>query len=111
MSQIKPAQITLNALREGQVMNELAQAIHDATCAVRDMGKAADVTLSISFQPIKGVAQGLADSPIGVVAEVNTKLPKPALPSTLFYIDESGNPTRQPNHPQPDLNLSIAKGA
>lgn len=109
MEKILPAQVTLNALRDGHVMNELAQAIHDATCAVRDMNKPAEVTLKITFRPIKGVEQGLRESPISLVSEVDVKLPKPELPTTLFYVDESGNPSRNPGMRQPELGLSVAK--
>lgn len=109
-TRIIPAQVTLNSLRDGQVMNELAQAIHDATKGVRDLNQAAKVTLTLDLMPIKGIDQGLREPPINVVAEVIVKLPKPPLPSTLFYVDENGNPTRTPTARQPDLGLTIAKG-
>lgn len=109
MQKILPAQVTLNALRDGHVMNELAQAIHEATCAVRDMGKSAEVHLSITFQPIKGVEQGLREAPISLISEVSIKLPKPPQPTTLFYVDVEGNPTRNPAQRQPELGLSVAK--
>jgi hypothetical protein len=100
VSKIKSAQATLNELRDGQVMNELAAAIHEATKAVKEHGKAATVTLDITVKPFQ--TKGLAESPITVLAEVSSKLPKPEVPSTLFYIDGDGNPTRQPTR-QNDL--------
>lgn len=95
MSQIKPAQATLSALRDGQVMNELAQAFHDAATAVKNFGKPAKVTLEITVAPIKGTSQHLAEQPIVMVAEVLTKLPKEESPSTIFFVDVDGNPSRQ----------------
>jgi hypothetical protein len=109
MQSIKPAQATLNALNDGHTMNELAQAIHDATSAVRDMNKAAEVVLTIRFEPLKGVSAGLRESPIVAEAEVKMKLPKPDLPQTLFYIDSEGNPTRNAPERQPELGLTVHK--
>lgn len=113
MPQIKPAQATLNSLEDGQIMNKLAQAIHDATVSVRDEGKPAEVTLKIRFEPMKEVARGLKEAPIIAEAEVTTKLPKPDLPQTLYYLDEDGNPTRSAPERQPELGLSVhqQKGA
>lgn len=108
MPQIKPAQATLNALRDGQIMNELAQAIHDATCAMTDHNKPATVTLTMTFEPMKGVTAGLRETPLIVRAEVTTKLPKPEAPTTLFYKDEDGNPTQQAPARQPALGLTVA---
>lgn len=106
--QIRPAQVTLNALNGGATMTELAQAIHDATGAVRGQNKPATVTLTISFEPMKGVAAGLKEAPLLARAEIATKLPKPELPTTLFYVDDDGNPTQQAPARQPALGLSIA---
>lgn len=106
--QIKPAQVTLNALRDGQTMNELAQAIHDATCAMREHNKPASVTLTISFEPMKGISSGLKEAPINVRAEVTTKLPKTEPPTTIMYLDEDNNPTRNAPERQPGLGLTVA---
>lgn len=105
---IKPAQATLNALREGQVMNELAQAFFDATQAVKEHGKAATVTLTLTFKPLKEVARGLMDPPIVCAADVETKLPKQEPPTTLFYASDEG-PTQQPPERQTGLNLTVAQ--
>jgi hypothetical protein len=105
---ITPAQATLNALRGGLTMNELAQAIHDATVAVRQFGKPAEVSLTIRIEPPKGISGGLAESPIFMRAEVEKKLPKLELPITLFYIDDDGNPTQAAPQRQAALGLSIA---
>lgn len=89
-------------------MNELAQAFHDATVSVRDFNKPAKVTLEITFEPMKGLDQGLKEAPILAIAEVTTKLPKAPLPQTLFYVDDDGNPTRSTPERQPDLGLTVA---
>lgn len=101
---IKPAQATLNELRDGQVMNELAQAIHDAMAAAHHFRKAATVNLSITIKPMG--TQGVSDA-FEVVAEVDTKLPKPQPPSTLMFVDDDGNPSRQQTR-QSEMSFAIA---
>jgi hypothetical protein len=106
--QVKPAQSTLNALSDGHVMAELAQAIHEAIGAVNAQNKAATVTLTVTIAPMKKDAK-LIDSPLLISGEVSTKLPRPDAAQTLFYVDDEGNPTRTQTR-QPDLALSISKG-
>ena len=101
---IKPAQATLNELRDGQVMNELAQAIHDAMGAAHHFHKAASVNLSITFKPMG--TEGVSDA-FEVVAVVDTKLPKANPPSTLMFKDEEGNPSRQQTR-QAEMPFSVA---
>lgn len=109
MAKITPAQVTLNALRDGQVMNELAQAIHDATNAMLHHQKQATVTLTLTFDPMKGVVSaGLREAPLIVRAKVTTKLPEAEAPTTLFYADEDGNPTQQAPQRQAGLGLTVA---
>lgn len=107
--QIKPAQATLNALNDGHVMSELAEAIHDAIAAVNEYNKAATVTLTVTIAPMKKEGR-LVDAPLLLSGEVSTKLPKPEPAQTLFYLDDDGNPTRTQTR-QPDLPLSIAPPA
>ena len=90
---IIPAQVTLAALREGQVMNELAQAFADAGDAVKHHNKPATITLEIKVSPIKNMGAHLADHPITMVAEVTTKLPKNEPDATVFFVGDNG-PTR-----------------
>lgn len=104
---ILPAQVTLNALRDGQVMNELAQHIHDASCAMLQHGKAASVTLTLTFKPTEGVSQGLKNAPMLVTAEVTSKLPKTPPPDTLMFADADGNPTRQAPAREPELGFHV----
>jgi len=104
---IKPAQATLNSLRDGQVMNELAQSIHDATAAVQQFGKAAEVCLTIKLRPLG--SKGVSDA-IEAVADVSTKLPKQEPPSTLFFIDRDGNPSRTQDRQQDLPGVTVING-
>lgn len=91
MNPIIPAIVTLNALRDGHVMNELTDALHEATMAVEAHGKPATVTLTITIKQIG--TQGVSDA-MEVIGEVGSKLPKPALPTTLFFVNGDGNLSR-----------------
>ena len=99
---IRNAMVTLTALREGQVMIELAQAFHDAAQAVKHHNKPAKVTLEVTIAPIKNVGANLVEHPIVMQAEVSTKLPKEELPSTIFFVDEEG-PSRHASERQPSF--------
>lgn len=104
--QIAPAQTTLNALGDGHVMAELAQAIYDAVGAVNAHNKAATVTLTVTIAPMKRDSK-LREMPLLFSGEISSKLPRQDAEQTLFYIDEEGNPTRTQTR-QPDLPLSIS---
>lgn len=104
---IRPAQATLNELRDGRALEEMAQHIHDAIVAVREHGKAATVSLDIVIAPMKSGHEKLVEPPLIFTAEVTSKLPKPQPEATLFYTDADGNPTRTQTR-QRGLDLSVA---
>jgi hypothetical protein len=103
---IKPAQATLNELRDGQVMIELATAIHEATAATLEFGKEARVTLTITLKPL--TEKNLSEPVISAIAEVTTKLPKAEPASTLFFVDQDSNPSRSPTRQTELTGLAIA---
>lgn len=91
-------------------MNELAQAIHDAMEAVGIHNKAATVTLTMEIKPIG--TQGVANA-VGITGKVAKKLPEAELPTTLFFRDSDGNPTRsQKESAEPEFpGLHVAGAA
>jgi hypothetical protein len=91
MTAIRSAQETLCALNNGATMNEIAQALFDASQAVKDRNKPAKVKLEITLSPVR--EDRLKDHPIVMTAKVTTKLPED-LPATLYFVDEKG-PTTQ----------------
>jgi hypothetical protein len=102
---IIPAETTLKTLRDGQVMAEMAQAIHEAMAAVDHLRKPATINLCLTIKPFG--TDGVSDA-VGIVAKVTKKLPQAEQPCTLFFADADGNPTRQ-REKQPDIpGLSIA---
>lgn len=108
MSAIKPALETLRELDEGNHLDKLAVAFHDATSGVTALGKSSKVTVVYDFAPLS--KQGLAEPVITVEAEITTKLPKPDANKALFYVDVDGNPTTQQQR-QRGLDLTIAARA
>ena len=104
---IRPAQATLNELRGGQVMVELAAAIHDAMGACLLHNKKSEVSLTITFKPLGN--PGTMDA-VDVTAEVETVVPKPKPPSTIFFKDANGNPSRTQDRQGEIPGLSIAGG-
>jgi len=103
---IRPAQAILNELQDGQALNQLAQAFHDSIAAVREHGKPATVTFTVTVGTLEG-QHNLVEPPIIMTADVTTKLPKAKPPATIFFVDHDGNPTRNQTRQQ-DLGLTIA---
>lgn len=107
MAKIRPAQAILNEIRNGELMVELAAAIHEATGMVADLGKPAVVTLKITVDMPKNM-KNLSDPYLVITGRVATKLPETEAAQTLFKVDEDGNATRNLSRAQSDLPLSIA---
>lgn len=102
---IRPALDTLRELDDRNFMDKLALHIHDATSAVKELGKNAKVVVTLEFAPL--TKQHLSEPAITIEADIVAKLPKPDGHRALFFIDEDGNPTTKQQR-QRDLPLSIA---
>ncbi|MCA3109866.1 MAG: hypothetical protein ING91_19315 [Rhodocyclaceae bacterium] len=102
---VRPALETLRELDQGNLLDKLALAIHEATGAALHFEKAARVTLTLDVKLL--TQKHLSEPAITVEATVETKLPKRDPYQALFFIDENGNPTVTQQR-QRDLGLSIA---
>jgi hypothetical protein len=91
MTAIRSAQETLIALNGGATMNEIAQALFDASQAAKNHNKPAKVKIEITINSVR--ENRLNDHPIVMTAKVTTKLPED-LPATLYFVDDKG-PTTQ----------------
>lgn len=111
MSNARSATAILSEIRDGGLVIEISEAIKIAVAAVREHGKPATVSVDLTIAPLRKGAEKLVEAPIVFTAEVATKLPKPEPESTLFFVDDAGNPSRNPGERQPTLGLSIAKPA
>lgn len=107
MPAIRPAQATLNEIRGGELLVELAAAIHDAANAVVDHSKKATITITLEIDIPKNM-KGMAEPYLVVSGEITTKLPKPDTPLTIFGVDTDGNLTRNLSRSQNDLPFTIA---
>lgn len=89
----RPFDQTLRELGEGSTNHELGDALHRLIDRVQDTGKGGSLTLTIA------VASDGAGR-IAVKDTVSLKLPEHNRPTTSFYVDKQGNPSRRdPNQP------------
>jgi hypothetical protein len=82
--QVRPFADTLTALRRGELVDELAEALNELTTACADTGKVGTLTVSIKLKP------GSAGQ-IEVTDEVKLKMPTPNKSSTLMFATPEGN--------------------
>lgn len=97
---VRPFAATLQDLSQGAVMAKLGAELHDLIGAVQATGKAGTLTLTLQVKP---VAKHATDA-LNIAAAVSVKAPKEDAPTTVFFVDAGGNPTRQ-NPTQPMLPL------
>ena len=90
----------LTQLRRGAAVMDASEGLAEVVKAVRKTGKKGKLVLTISVKPLnKGDAVDLED-------EVNPKLPKPNMGSSLFFADDDGALVR--NDPrQGELKLTV----
>ena len=111
MSNVRSATAIIADLREGQVVVELSEKIKTAIAAVKELGKPAVVRLDITIAPLRSGTENLIEAPLVFVGDVTLKLPKATPDATVFFVDQDGNPTRNPSERQQALGLSIATPA
>lgn len=83
----RPFTDTLLALRHGELLDELSDAINELTTACAETGKAGTLSMTIKLKP------GNAGQ-IEVIDEVKLKLPAPTKGSTLMFATPEGNLVR-----------------
>jgi len=87
--QIRPFAELLTLLDHGAAHAEASRVLHDLSNAVRDTGKAGNMTIRVELKPLKG-----STSQLVVSAQVGSKLPKSEPAAAVFFIDDDGNLTR-----------------
>lgn len=102
---ISPAFLQLLQLhREGQILNDLADAMRDAIEAAQLQGKPAGITLKMVFKPAANGSNAMV-----VADKIKTTLPEPRPVTSFFFSDEKGNLHRNdPN--QRELALRPVSG-
>ena len=90
--------------RNGQALDDLSQAMREATEAAQLQGKVAVITLKIAIKPA-----GNGSGAIVVADDIKVKLPMPDKVTSFFFCDEAGNLHR--NDPrQKELPLRSIEG-
>jgi hypothetical protein len=107
---VRPAQATLNEIRGGDLLEEIALQIHEAVAAVNEHQKKAVLTIVLEIDMPKNM-KNLSDPYLVMTGECTSKLPRADTAQTLFKVDDDGNLTRNLQRAQTDLPLSIHKGA
>lgn len=80
---MKPFIDTLNALRYGQLHQELTDRLHELTQACSETGKVGELTLKIKMKPGKAGQMEIID-------ELKTKLPEFERGSTILFTTPEG---------------------
>lgn len=106
---IRPAQAILLEIREGQLLNELACAFHNAIANVREHGKGCEVIVKIKIGTMDSSKHKLVEPPILMQGKVVEKLYEPEPNATVFFVDAEGNATRNLTR-QETLNLTAVAG-
>ena len=76
--------------RGGDVLNDMALCIREATEAVQLLGKPATITLKLAIRPA-----GKAHGAVTVQDDIKMTLPKQDRPASFFFADDKGNLLRE----------------
>lgn len=87
---VRPFGEFLQQQRRGALHGELSEALHELLQAVKDTGKAGKLTVTIGVKP---AAKGNAEQVL-VSDAVITKAPSVERPESIFFLDDTGNLTR-----------------
>src|SRR3972149_302768 len=88
---VRPIVDTLREIRQGNCLDELSVHLNDLVAAVRNTGKAGDVTLKLKISP---AGSGKVEA-IQVDDTITLRMPELPKPSTLFFTTEDNNLQRQ----------------
>lgn len=85
---VRPFADFLAELRHGAVHGELSAALHDLIESVRTTGKSGSIALVVKVGQHKGTGM------LSIDDTVSTKMPAPERDSSLWFVDEDGNASR-----------------
>jgi hypothetical protein len=88
--QIRPFAEMLTLLDRGTAHAEASRGLHTLIAAVQTVGRKGGITITIEVSPLKG-----SDEQVVVSAQVAVKLPKQDATAAMFFVDKSGNLSRQ----------------
>lgn len=79
----------LRQIRKGRVVDEATVKLASVVKAVTEHGKAGSLTLTLSVSPQAG-DKGI----VTVTPSLSAKLPEPAMPNAIFFVDDEGGLSR-----------------
>lgn len=85
----------LQELRDGRAHTELTASLAELLAAVKDTGKAGEITLKIKVKP---ASRGSDVDKVTISDAIATKLPKPERGDDFFWLTDDNNLSR--NHPR-----------
>ncbi|MDF3280856.1 hypothetical protein [Gordonia sp. N1V] len=85
---IRPFADFLRELQKGEIHQELSEQLHALIGRVAEVGKAGSLTLTLK---VKRDRSGM----IQIDDDVKAKLPQWERPSSMWFVDKNGNPTKR----------------
>lgn len=82
--------VTLGQLARGRVLAELGDAQRKAILAVRETGRKAKLTLTLTFDPVKN-AEG---EQVDIIDDIRVSTPKPTRRASIFFTEDDGGLSR-----------------
>lgn len=97
----------LAAMNSGEVLNDIDDAMREATKAAQDAGAKAKVTLELTIVPN---GEGAGGTPLfKLEAKIKLGLPQAPRTPSVFFADGDGNLTRR-NPRQEEMKLTVTTG-
>ncbi|MEE1814250.1 hypothetical protein PUR59_04340 [Streptomyces sp. SP18ES09] len=75
----------------GRVHHDISAELHQLLQAVSEHGKKGSLVIKVVVEPSKGHVEG---DPVAISVETDLKAPKSTPPASIYWVDESGNPSR-----------------
>lgn len=75
----------------GRTHEEIGTELHTLLEAVKTHGKKGSLTITVVVEP---PSNGVDGGPLPIGIEYATKAPKASSPKAIYFLDDSGNPTR-----------------
>ena len=101
---IKSALTVLAEIEGGDFVSDISTELNLAVSSVAQYQAKAKVIIELTITPSS--KQKLNDAFVLIAGKVRSTLPEPVTP-TIFQVDQDGNPTRQFNRNQEDLNFGL----
>lgn len=98
--QVRPLAAALQEIDRGRLHRQGSNQLHELIAACLRFGKDGDITIKVHIH-----VANVDEARLEVSGTVTTKLPQPSAKTSIFFVDENGNLTRQdPSQLEFDVN-------